>query len=316
MGRICSRLLDGCLCLGLLAHLLHSPPCLAQSYPHVSGGYASAASLSQPERLNNVPSNPLEFPENPYQQGRSPDSVPFSNSLLQGVLPQIPNLQWGYIWTFGNQPQGRLILDYTLPVKMDKDVAFCEVHSRFEDLIKTLRGNPLPNVQVLLGGGYRKRLTRDFMIGANGFYNTTRLYGRWYSSGILGLETCVLMPGSGIVDASFYYYGNVFSGNTGIFAAFSKGGGDFKFEGAYSQSFFHKDLIVRFKASHYIFHKLGNVPGYYVGADFRSSDGMYRCEYVYGQDAVSGRYQNLGLYVTVGFRLEKLIQGNNPFSKP
>ena len=201
-------------------------------------------------------------------------------------------------------------------MKLGKDVAFAEIHSRFQNLVKTLGGDPYPDVQILLGGGYRYRMKREIMIGANGFYNTTRLNTQWRSSGIVGLELCLLTPGNGMVDASFYYYGNVFSADTGVFAAFSQASGDYKLEAAYSQPMFQNAFTLRLKSSYYEFHKLGAVRGYYVGSDCRSPDGMYRLEYVVGQDAISGRYQNLGFYFTVGFRVENIFSGNSPFTKP
>lgn len=209
-----------------------------------------------------------------------------------------------------------MILDYTCPVKWGKDVVFAEIHSRFQDLVKTIGGDPNPDAQILLGGGYRHRMTREIMIGANGFYNTTRLSGQWRSSGIAGLELCFLTPGNGMVDASFNYYGNVFSGDTGVFAVFSQGQGDYKLEAAYSQPMFQDAFTLRLKSSYHEFHKLGAVRGYYVGSDFRSLDGMYRLEYTVGQDAISGKYQNLAFYFTVGFRVENMLVGRNPFTKP
>ena len=306
----------GCVCISLTGIMLANDICWAMNNQPVSRGFSYGSGRVQSDQLDMSPSNPLAPPGTSTRQNAGSESVNLSNSLLQGILPHIPNLQLGYFYSWDRQPQGRLILDYTCPVKWGRDVVFAEIHSRFQDLVKTIGGDPNPDAQVLFGGGYRHRMTREIMVGANGFYNTTRLSGQWRSSGIAGLELCFLTPGNGMVDASFNYYGNVFSADTGVFAVFSQGQGDYKLEAAYSQPMFQNAFTLRLKGSHYEFHKLGNVRGYYVGSDFRSSDGMYRLEYTVGQDAISGKYQNLAFYFTVGFRVENIFSGNSPFTKP
>lgn len=301
------------LCVLALMVLLPCTVC-AQASGQVSGGGHSLPQAGGHGPLNTVGSaGPRGHA--PQADG-SADSVSLSNSLLQGILPEIPRLKWGYLWTFGNQRQGRLVLDYMLPIAIGRDIVFGEFHGRFEDFIKAIRGNRDPNLQILLGGGYRKRVTDDFMVGVNGFWNSRRVFGQWRSAGILGLEMCTVMPGDGIFDANMYWFGNPLDVEPGPINAFKNGRADFKVEGAYSQSVFEKSLILRVKISRYVFHQVDTVRGFYVGSDVRTSDGMYRVDYVYGYDVLNRNYHNLGLYVTVGFRVEKIFSRENPFSKP
>jgi len=238
--------------------------------------------------------------------------------MFRDFLPQIPNLEVGYLYTFGKEiDEGRLTVDYSVQkTVLGRDVVFGETHARFKDLLKTLKGDRIPNVEFLIGGGYRKRVSDDLMVGVNGFYNSTRLYGNWYSSGIVGLEVAAVTPGEGIVTLSWNYYGNVFSGKGGIFSAFRYGPGDHKIDATYSQPLYDRALEVRLKACAYRFNRAGLVRGWSAGGDLSTTNGLLTITYEVGHDRISGLFHNAGLFVNVWLRLGNLMAGESPFVLP
>jgi hypothetical protein len=306
--------LKGLTTLVVVGSVLVAAPLGAQTpIPSFGNGKpAAAASLGTP------------YFEPPQQQrgmtaggSRSGDggTIALNSSMLRGVVPNIPNLQWGYVLTVSEvQTQGRLLVDYMKPFRLsDKDLFFVETHGRFENLFKTLAGAKDKQIQFLAGGGYRRRLG-NVMFGLSAFYNTARLYGTWYASGLSNLEMAAVLPGNGIGEASFAYFGNLFSGTTGIFHDFREGRGDYKADLAYSQPVLDDQWILRLKGSAYQFFRLGHVRGLSMTGDVRSKNGMYRLEYTAGKDQLSGRYHSLGAYLTVGFSFQELFARKNPFS--
>jgi hypothetical protein len=231
-------------------------------------------------------------------------------------MPNIPNLQWGYVLTIGEvRTQSRLIIDYMKPFKLsDRDVIFFETHGRFENLLRVIAGAKDTQLQWLAGGGYRRRLPGNVMIGVSTFYNSARLYGTWYASGLSNLEMAALLPGNGAAEMSFTYFGNLFTGTQGIFRDFREGRGDYKVDIAYSQPVLDEKWALRLKGSGYQFFRLGHVRGLALTTELRSKDGMYRVEYIAGKDLLSGRYHSIGAYLTVGFSFQKLFSRENPFS--
>ena len=70
--------------------------------------------------LDSPPANPLRGPgsSGPLALG-GPDSVTVSSGMFQGLLPPIPNLQVGYLYTFGaNYGAGRVTGDYLKPFSL------------------------------------------------------------------------------------------------------------------------------------------------------------------------------------------------------
>jgi hypothetical protein len=247
---------------------------------------------------------------------RECNSIFVSNACFRGIVPDIPNLQVGYLHNFAqNRNQGFLTLDYMLPVTIGcKDVAFGEAHGEFEDLIGTLKGTNDPNLQMLFGGGYRKRLSNNTMVGVNGFYNSVRLSGRWLSSGILGVETARVTAGNGILMLNFNYYGNIYSDVGLIFLPYKNGQGDYKFEGSYSQPILGQALDLRIKGSGYKLDRSGAIYGWNAGADVTTRSGLLNIRYEVGNDKLNETYHLAGISLTVGFQPERLLSGKSPFS--
>jgi hypothetical protein len=263
-----------------------------------------------------APSAALSHASPPSCQPREQNSIYVSNSMLAGIVPYIPNLQIGYLhmWTRNNVNQGFLTFDYTLPVTINGwDVVFGETHGRFEDFAQTVSGSNDPNLQVLVGGGFRKRIRNTAMVGVNGFYNTLRLSGSWFASGIVGLEMAVVTPGDTVATLSFNYYGNVFADTDGLFAPFRQAQGDYKIEGTFTQPIFASGLDFRVRGSGYKLERGEDAYGWNVGADVTTRSNLVTFRYETGEDKINDTYHNLSVFVTVGFQPERLLCGQNPF---
>ena len=258
------------------------------------------------------------------------DSPYVSSDMLQGVLPLIPNLQFGYLYDFGNNKvsQGRFTADYLLPFSLSRgSTVFGEAHTEFQSFWNTLnstftQGNTTTynngfdnRVDISLGGGYRTFLRRDTLLGVNGFYDTSRLGGTWYSSGSVGLQMAALLPGNDAMDLNFNWYGQLFNSNV-IQNAFRYGPSNFDFQAGYSHELWNGGPDFRLSATGYKFDIGNSVWGWNGQAELWSRDAMFVLRYYVGQDAVNDTYQEVGGYVNIGFQLENIFRGESPFSKP
>jgi hypothetical protein len=244
------------------------------------------------------------------------DSLYVSSDMLQGILPLIPNLQFGYLYDFGNNrvSSGRFTADYLLPFSLSPDsMIFGEAHTEFQDFWKTHSFNN--RVDMSFGGGYRTLLSRNTLLGVNGFYDTSRLGGTWYSSGGVGLQMAALLPGNDAIDLNFNWYGQLFNSNV-IQNAFRYGPSNFDFQAGYSHELWNGGPDFRLSATGYKFDIGNSVWGWNGQAELWSRDAMFVLRYYVGQDAVNDTYQEVGGYVNIGFQLENIFRGESPFSKP
>jgi len=204
-----------------------------------------------------------------------------------------------------------------MPIKLtQEDVVFAETHWRVENPLQTIKGSPDPAVQALIGGGYRKRLSFGRMVGVNGFCNVTRLQKQWFSSGILGLEMAEVYADNVVLSLKLNYYGNVFAGRGGVFAAWAEGRGDYKMEAAYSRPLVlgiadFRLKLVGYKVDQYIRGYGGN-----LGVDISPANRAFVIRYEYGHDPISLRYHNINVAVNLSFESNKLLSGQNPFALP
>jgi hypothetical protein len=267
--------------------------------------------------LDLAPSNPLGLPGSSIPAGRESDSLYVSDGMLRGILPLIPNLQFGYLYDFGNSriSQGRFTADYLLPFSFSGDsVIFGEAHTEFQSFWKTNNGFN-NRVDVSLGAGYRTLLRRNTLLGVNGFYDTSRLGGTWYSSGGLGLEMAALLPGNDAIDLNFNWYGQLFNSNV-ILNAFRYGPSNYDFEAGYSHELWNGGPDLRLKMTGYQFNIGNSVYGWNAGAELKSRDGVFILKYDVGHDKVNQTYQTVGGFVNVGFQPENLLKGESPFTMP
>lgn len=261
--------------------------------------------------------------------------MPFSSGMLPRVLPAIPNLQAGFTYSFGKRVRhGRGTLDYLIPIDLaPATTLFGEVHGEFQDFWKAPAGGVIlpPSVGVpglaevpissqrrydfAFGGGVRRGMSAESILGVNAFFDTTKVQGRWYSAGGIGLEFLSRLPGDGLLDVNFNYYGNLFSG-TAFANAFRHGVGNFDIEAGYSQPVFDHALDLRIKAVGYQFDVGRKVYGWRTGVDATTSDGMFRLTYEYTTDRINAAYHSISGSIQIGLQLENLMRGESPFVKP
>jgi hypothetical protein len=252
---------------------------------------------------------------------RESNSLYVSSGMLQGILPPIPNLQFGYLYDFGNNrvSQGRFTADYLLPFSLSRgSTVFGEAHTEFQSFWNTnsaFSGGVNNRVDISLGGGYRSFLRRDTLLGVNGFYDTARLGGAWYSSGSVGLEMAALLPGNDAIDLNFNWYGQLFNSNV-ILNAFRTGPSNFDFQAGYSHELWNGGPDLRLSATGYKFDIGNSVYGWNAGAELKSRDGVFVLRYNVGNDQVNQTYQTVGGFVNVGFQPENVLRGESPITMP
>lgn len=260
-----------------------------------------------------APADPLAMPAAP----RGSDSVYLSSGMFHGLFGPIPNLELGYLYSFGNRARtGRLTLDYLLPVSLGSNsVVFGEAHTEFTDFWKTLRGNVNNRVDLSFGGGYRTMLNDKTLVGVNGFYDSSRLAGTWYTSGGFGIEMAALIAGNDAVDLNFNWYGNLFNRSV-ILNAFRTGPSNYDFQAGYSHELWNQGPDLRLSATGYRFDVGSPVYGVNAGAELKSRDGMFVLKYQIGSDKLNRTYQTVGAFVNVGLQPENLLRGESPFTMP
>ena len=269
--------------------------------------------------LDLAPSNPLGLPGSLGPWAGGSDSVCLSDGMLQGILPPIPNLQLGYLYSFTNKSgAGRFTADYLLPFRLSRDsIVFWEAHAEGWNFWKTggsnrWSGGVNNRVDVSLGVGYRRFFGEKALVGVNGFYDTTRLSGQWYSSGSVGFQTAWLLAGNDALDLNLNWYGQLF--NSGVLVnAFRYGPSNYDFEAGYSHEIWNGGPDLRLRIKGYHFDIGSNLYGWNGGAELKSRDGMFVLKYDVGNDRVDKTYQTIGGFVNVGFQVENLLKGEGSF---
>ena len=272
------------------------------------------------------PSNPLGFPGSSLVGPRGSDNISISSGMFQGILPKIPNLQFGYDYTFGPQLRaGTASVDYLLPFKLGTDsTIYGETHGEFQSLSIAQPGSPNNSVELCFGGGYRRMFGKHTMLGVNSFFDTTKLSGAWYPSGSAGAEMAFMVHGDDAIDLLFNWYGkaldaSIFNSNPAYAAAAataSFGNSNFDFQAGYSHELYNGGPDLRLSVTGYKFDCGSNVSGYYAGAELKSRDGMYVVKYDVGYDNANQVYQSVGAFMNMGFQLENLVAGKSPLVKP
>jgi len=259
---------------------------------------------------------------NQWELSRGNDTIPFSSGMLSPFLPKIPNLELGFLYSFGNNVSaGRFTADYLLPFRLSNDaVLFGEAHGEGWGFWKDPGGGGATSaarnrVDLSFGGGYRTMLSANALFGANGFYDTSRLFDSWYSSGGLGLEFAANLAGDDAIDLNLNWYGNLFNQDV-LVNAFRNKGNSFDLEAGYSRALFNQALDLRLKLAGYQFDVGDKVYGWRGGADLTTRDGVFTLRYEYGSDRLNGDYNTVGGFVNVGFQLENLLSGEGPFTLP
>ena len=248
-------------------------------------------------------------------QSLTSDTVSLSSDLFPSILPPIPNLQFGYIYSFGQTVRsGRFTVDYLRPVSVGENSAvFCEAHAEFQGFWNSVGFNN--RTDISLGGGYRTIKRNSTLLGVNGFYDTTHLGSSWYSSGSLGVEFAVLLPGNDALDFNFNWYGQLFD-STVIRNAFRYGPNNFDLEAGYSHELWQGGPDLRLKITGYQFDVGRLIGGWNAGAELKTRDGALSLKYEVGNDRINQTYHTVAGFVNVGFRPENIFSGKNPLEMP
>ncbi|MEI7450806.1 MAG: hypothetical protein WCJ75_14405 [Desulfomonile sp.] len=273
-----------------------------------------------------TPSNPLGLPGSSVTGPRGSDSISISSGMFQGLLPNVPNLQLGYNYTFGPKFRaGSASVDYMLPFKLGAgSTIYGEAHGEFQSLSIAQPGSPNNCMELCFGGGYRRMFGGDTMIGLHGFYDKTRLSGNWYSSGSAGVEMSAMVAGHDAIDLNCNWYGQAFdasllSNSLGFNAGTSQvgfGNSNYDFQAGYSHELYDGGPDLRLSVTGYKFDTSSNVYGYYGGAELKSRDGVFLLKYDVGYDNTSQTFQSVSAFINTGFQLENLIAGKSPFLMP
>lgn len=256
------------------------------------------------------PSNPLD-PQIPFVP--QPDSFLSQDSRKR----DIPNLQTGYeLYSGKNWRVGYFTLDYLLPIRLtENSIVFGEIHSELQGYSKP--STPQGNGQAYLsaGGGFRTMLGRSVLLGVNGFYDAARYSNRWLSSGGAGLEWALLLPGYDAFDLNINWYGDLF--NEGPLVNNSRDGIDnFQIQAGYSHQLFDKGPDLRLYGTAYKFDDGTGVWGWQTGVELKSANGVLSAKFETAYDPVNDSYQAARACLNIGFQLEKLLEGRNPFGMP
>lgn len=237
--------------------------------------------------------------------------------MFRNLFPTIPNLEFGYQYFFGKRVRsGQASADYVLPYRLNADsVVFGEAHGDWWDFGNRPSNGASNRVDLPIGGGYRCIVNRDLFVGVNGFFDSSRLFNSWSSSGGVGLEMAAKVGDSDAFDLNANWYGNVFSAND-ILNAFRNKGGSFDVEAGYSHALFNSQYDLRLKFAGYKFDTGSNIFGYKTGAELTTRDGMFTLRYEYGYDRLNQSWNNVGAFVNIGFQVENLAKGESPFTMP
>lgn len=273
-----------------------------------------------------APSNPLGMPGSSLPGPGSSENISISNGMFQGIMPQIPNLQLGYNYTFGSQIKvGAASVDYLLPFKIDADTTvYGEAHGEFQSLSFTQPGSPNNSTELCFGGGYRRMLGKDTMVGLHSFFNTAKLSGTWYPSASAGVEFASMISGHDAIDFIFNWYGKaldatIFAGIPAYVSSASTanfGNANFDFQVGFSHELYNGGPDLRLSATGYKLECGSNVYGYYGGAELKTRDGMFVAKYDVGYDNAFEVYQSVAAFVNMGLQLENLLEGKSPLVKP
>lgn len=302
--------------------------------------------------LDFAPSNPLGVPSGVGPRGS--DSIYLNSEMFQDILRLIPNLQVGYLYSFGKSVgAGRLTLDYLQPIRLGANsVVFGEAHGEFTDFWKTLpsiwrrvdssialmtttetgRHGFNERADLSIGGGYRTLLDENTLLGVNAFFDSTKMGRSWYTSGGLGFEFAALLSGNDAIDLTFNWYGDLFSSkylihtfrfwsgdryrNQDHINTFRRGPQNYDFQAGYSHELWNGGPDLRLSATGYRFGGLDAVYGTRVGTELKTRNGTFTMKYEASHDWLNGTYHEVGGFVNVGLRLSNLLNGDSPFVMP
>lgn len=320
------RRLFGILVLACVVDCTTPPPVVSQGIQQTPYSAADAVRSGSSSPVPGATSpNPFGLP-GPSGSGGGSSNVSLSSGMFQGLLPSIPNLEFGATYIFGsNIRAGTASVDYLLPFKFGTgSTVYGEGHAEFQRYSYPQQGSENQSLDLCLGGGFRQMFGKGTLIGIHGFFDTTRLSGNWYSCGSAGGEFALLVGGHDAIDLNFNWYGKALD------AAFLIGSLDYvpnmnqigfgpanyDFQVGYSHELYHGGPDLRLSVTGYKIDTGTGVYGYYGGAELKSRNGMLVAKYDVGHDNSNLTYQAVGAFLNVGLQLENLVLGKSPFEMP
>ena len=273
----------------------------------------TASSVPTPE-MN--PSRPLSFPAGFSESGITEiQTVPLSYDLFEDILPQIPKLRLGYLYTFGKDLSwGRMTGDFFAPIGLSSSsTVFGQFHVEFQDYWRLPFAGAHHRVDLSAGAGYRKLINRNVMLGANVFYDSTRILSDWYSSAGAGAEAALMLPNFDVLDFTYNYYGNLSRGNHGSDGEIINGPPNMDFELGYSHALFGRAPDLRARVNAYNYDVRQNIWGFKGGVDLTVLNGALTFRGEVGRDQLYGSYQTVGAFVNIPMRLDNIFTFKSPF---
>jgi hypothetical protein len=261
---------------------------------------------------------PVVGPVNSGEIMRESSTVPITSGMLGTLIPNIPNLKFGFQYFFGTGYNiGQFNLDYLLPVSIGRDeVLFGEVHGNYWDYFRKDTDGSVYGGDISLGGGYRRIVSERVLAGTNLFYDSAKGYNKWYQSGSVGFEMAANIGISSAIDFNAnYYYGTLFS-STEPANLFRKNGSNYDIMAGYSMALLNEALDLRLKAAMYNFDVGNNVYAYMTGADLTTRNGLFTFTYEHGSNKINGSWDNFAVFLNLGFLIGNYFMGDNPFTLP
>lgn len=246
------------------------------------------------------------------------NTLPISSAMLGDLMPNIPNLKFGFQYFFGSGYKiGQFNMDYLLPVRIGRDeVMFGEIHGNYWDYFGKPDEGSVYGGNVSLGTGYRRIVADRVLAGMNFFYDSAKGYSKWYQSGSLGFEMAANVGISSAIDFNAnWYYGDLFS-STEPSNMFKKTGSNYDLMAGYSMALLNEALDLRLKAAMYNFDVGNNVYAYMTGADLTTRNGLFTFTYEHGSNRINGSWDNFAVFLNVGFLIGNYFMGDNPFTMP
>lgn len=263
------------------------------------------------------PSRPLLHPRALMDDAPEIKTAQFTYGMLDGILPSVPNLQAGYLYSFGKDYSlGKFVGDLFAPWRLKwSDTFFGQAHVEFQDFWQIPDAAPQHRVDLSFGGGYRKLIGPKIMVGFNGFYDSTRILNDWWSAAGVGAEMAAILSNGDVLDLNYNYYGNLFRGPNYVDGELIKGPPNMDFEAGYTTSVFDRSPDMRFKFNAYNYDTRQNSFGLRGGVDLMPWNGSVILRYEVGRDHLYGSYQTVGGFLCIPLNLEKLVLWDTPFVK-
>lgn len=268
--------------------------------------------------LDLAPSNPLGLPGTTGRLPSGSGTLNISSRMFDNVLPTIPGLEITYRGSFHyGEYWDKLFVEYVRPARFGNTTVYGEVHGILNDFWRVAPWSEDGRLDLSLGGGVRRRVGDSVVVGAHGFYDATLLNREWNSSGSLGGFLAAMLAGNDAMEMSLNWYG---SSSDPLLTApsFLGESGSWDAKATYYHELWNGGPDLRLSLTGYSSHQQMNprLRGYATGVALASRDGKFRASYEFERDESLKNIHTIGLSMTIGFRLEKLLALESPIENP